>query len=101
MFDLQGKNKGSTLSGILHAKRANRATNGGLCCAGFILALVWIAGPEKSTQTILATSRNDVDVKMRHALADTIVHRYKCSVSFHCQLDRACQMLRVREKTAN
>ena len=57
--------------------------------------------PEKSPQAVALFARNDVNVKVRHALAHHVVHRHKTALRLHRRFHRLSQMLRVQEKRAD
>ena len=65
----------------------HRAANSRLNCISLFLALVGRAGPKEAFQAVFAASRHNVDMQMRHALADAIVNRYKRPVRIHRRLD--------------
>ena len=60
-------------------------------------ALVFAAWPEEALQPIALLARNDVHVKMRDALADTIIGSYKCPFRMHAQLDSGGQHSHIGE----
>lgn len=63
--------------------------------------LVGAAGPEEAAKTVAAFAGNDVDVKMRHALADDVVHGDEGAFSFHGLLHFAGKHLSVGEKRSD
>jgi hypothetical protein len=60
--------------------------------------LVGAAGPEEAAEAVAAFARDDVDVKMRDALADDVVHGDERAFRFHHLLHFAREHLSVREK---
>ena len=60
--------------------------------------LIWPTRPEKTSQAVAALSRNDVDVQMRHALADDVVDGDKGAFRLHNFLHFSSEHLSVREK---
>src|SRR5580658_7150174 len=67
----------------------------GLGLAHRFLARMRLAGPEEATQAVLFTSRHDVHMQMRNALADTIVDGDERSFGRHSVLDGASEQLDV------
>jgi len=57
-----------------------------------------MAGPEKPAQSILSPPGHDMNVKMRHALADPVVHSHKGSVRLQRRFNGARQKLGVLKK---
>ncbi len=55
-------------------------------------------GPEEASEAIPAPSRDDVNVEVRHALADPVVDGNERAVRVQAQLDRPGQRLDVREQ---
>jgi len=51
------------------------------------LAGILAARPEKTFQTILFSSRRDVNVQMRNALADAIIHCHESALGSHRNLN--------------
>ncbi len=45
----------------------------------FFFVFVFCSRPEKTFQTIFSATRHDVNVQMRHALTNAIIHRDKSS----------------------
>ena len=90
----------STLAGLVSRtpqfiqRRANRR----LHQVSFLIALVGIARPEESPQSVLSSSRHYVDVQVGHALTDTIVHRDECAVGLHARFDGARQKLNIHKE---
>jgi len=39
-----------------------------------------------------------MNVKVRHALTNFIVHRHECAVGFHSELNRASQKLHIAKE---
>ena len=60
--------------------------------------LVGAAGPEETAESVAAFARDDVDVKMRDALADDVVHGDEGAFCFHRLLHSAGEHLSVGEK---
>lgn len=75
--------------------------NGRLNCISLLVALVWLTRPKEAFQPVFAASRHNMNVKMRHALTDAIVHCDECAVGFHCRLDCAGEKLNVPEERFN
>ncbi len=65
----------------------HRAANSRLNCISLLLAFVWRTGPKEAFQAVFAASRHNVDMQVRHALADAIVHRYERPVCSHRRFD--------------
>jgi hypothetical protein len=63
--------------------------------------LVGATGPEKATKAVLAFARNDMDMEVRDALADDVVHGDEAAVCLHCCLHFAGEQLCVGEKRAD
>jgi len=63
--------------------------------------LVGAAGPEEAAKAVAAFARDDVDVKMRDALADDVVHGDEGAFCFHYLLHFAREHLSVGEKRAD
>jgi len=76
---------------------ANGKLNGLSSC----LVRVRITRPKEAFQPVLSPPRHNVHVKVRHALADAIVHRYEGPVGFHCGFDSAREELGSLEKRSN
>ena len=76
-------------------------TNSLLHQTDFLFALVWLSRPEEALQAVLAPARDNMNVKMRHALADTIVDSHKCSVRLQSRFNRAREKLSVPEERRN
>ena len=64
-------------------------------------SLVGAAGPEEAAEAVAAFARDDVDVKMRDALADDVVHGDEGALRFHYLLHFAREHLSVGEKRAD
>ena len=62
---------------------------------------VRVSWPEKPSESVFPAARNDVNVKMRHALTDFVVHRYESSVRFHSRFDGLRQELNILEEWFN
>jgi len=60
-------------------------------------ALVFASWPEEAFEAVALLARNDVHVKMRDALAHTIVGSYKCPFRMHAQLDSDGQHSHIGE----
>jgi len=60
--------------------------------------LVGAAGPEKAAEAVFAFSRNDVDVKVRNALADNIVDCNEAAFRLHAVLNFTGEFLGIDEK---
>jgi len=60
--------------------------------------LIGATRPEEAAQAVLAFSRNDVDVKVRDALADDIVDGDKAAFRLHAVLNSARKLLGIQEK---
>jgi hypothetical protein len=63
--------------------------------------LVGAARPEEAAQAVAAFARDDVDVEMRHALADDVIHGHKGAFCFHYLLHFSGEHLSVDEKRAD
>jgi hypothetical protein len=63
--------------------------------------LVGAAGPEEAAQTVAAFAGDDVDMKMRHALADDVVDGDEAAFCFHYLLYFSGEHLSVSEKRAD
>jgi len=63
--------------------------------------LVGAAGPEEAAKAVAALAGDDVDVKMRDALADNVVHGDEGAFRFHYLLHFAGKHLSVGEKRAD
>ena len=72
--------------------------NGKLNRLGSFIVRVRITRPKEAFQPVFATPGHNVHVKMRHALADAIVHRHKRPVGFHRRFDGAREELGSFEK---
>ncbi len=59
------------------------------------------AGPEEAAQAVAFAARDDVDVKMRDALADHVVHGHEAAFRLHHLLNFSSEHLRVQEKRAD
>src|ERR1043166_7173343 len=70
-----------------------RRANSGLDQISILVGLVGVTRPEESAQSVLATARYDMDMKMRHALTHPIVHANEGAVGLHSVLYRAGQSL--------
>jgi len=57
--------------------------------------------PEETAQTVFFSSRNNVYVQVRHALAHSIVNRDKRALRLHALLDGARQHLDITEERRN
>ena len=75
--------------------------NGKLNRLGSCIVRVRITRPKEAFQPVLSPPRHNVHVKVRHALADAIVHRYEGPVGFHCGFDRAGEKLGSLEKRSD
>src|SRR5882724_955348 len=69
-----------------------------LNCVSLVLAFVRVTRPEEAFQAVFTPPRHDVNVQVRHLLADAVIHRDECAVSRRRRLDRATEELRVLEK---
>lgn len=58
----------------------------------------FVARPEESAKTVATPSGNDMEVKVRHALAHDVVHGDESAVGFHCPLDRLREHLAIQEQ---
>src|SRR5207247_9932637 len=54
--------------------------------------------PEEALQAVFTPPRHNVGMQMRHALADTVIHRDEGAVSRQRRFYRATEELRVLEK---
>jgi hypothetical protein len=79
----------------------NGLANGELNRISSFIARVRITRPKEAFQPVFATSRDNMRMKMRHALADAIVHRHERPVRFHCRFNRAREELCAFEKGPN
>ena len=68
---------------------------------GFLITLVRITRPEKTSQAILPATRYNVHVQVRNTLAHAIIHRDKRAVRLHPGFDRARQKLNVPKERFN
>jgi hypothetical protein len=82
-------------------QRCQRLANSKLDRVGSCIVRVRIARPKEAFQPIFAATRHHVHVKMRHTLANAIVHRHKRPVGFHCGFDSAREELGPSEKRSN
>jgi len=64
----------------------------------FFGAFVLLPRPEEAAQAIFLPTRNDVNVKVRHALADAVVHRNERALGLHGLFDRSGDQLRVAKE---
>jgi hypothetical protein len=61
-------------------------------------SLILATRPEETAQAVFAFSRNDVDVKVRNALADHVVDCDEAAFRLHGVLDFAGELLGIDEK---
>src|SRR5437588_390034 len=57
-----------------------------------------MTGPKESSQAVFSSSRNDMYVQMRNALANTVVDSHECSLSLDSLLHCDRQKLGNREE---
>jgi len=65
---------------------------------GFRVGVIAGAGPEEPAQPVLAVAGHDVDVEVRHALADAVVDRHKRALGAETLLHRPREQPRVTEE---
>ncbi len=61
-------------------------------------SLILATGPEEAAQAVFAFARNDVDVKVRNALADDVVDCDEAAFRLHGLLHFASELLGIDEK---
>jgi hypothetical protein len=82
---------------FLFGESIHRAAYRRLNCSSLFLALIRVTRPKEAFQSVFAASRHNVGVKMRHALADAIVHRDEGAMGFQRRLDRTTETLHIPE----
>lgn len=82
-------------AGDLCLQFGDRFQQGFLNACQMVAVTVGLARPEEPFQSILLPARDDVNVKMRHALTHAVVDRDECPFSPESLFHRACQQLRV------
>src|SRR5262249_39475930 len=79
-------------------QRVDRSAEQPLDAAHLLPPRVSLTRPEESAEPVLSPPRDDVDVQVRHALADPVVDRDERSLGLETRLHRARQELHVEEE---
>src|SRR6267143_3533922 len=98
MLSISPELKTKNNSGNVLFEEIHRAAYRRLNCSSLFLGLVRVTRPKEPFQAVLAASRHNVGVEMRHALADTVVHCDEGAVGLQRRLNGATEKLHTPEE---